>query len=231
MGGLCSITTALIIDVAAWMDSSEINIAVSDGLFGALDQILVDTLAADGRCVTDQLFDPVLIAELYREVSRRQDLSPAKVGRHQAHRSHHDIRRDKTGWLNGETLAQRQYLERMDTLREGMNRSLYLGLQEFEAHFSRFDQGDFYRTHVDALKGQRNRVVTSVTYLNAQWHEEWGGELVMYDGDGVELTRVLPYGGVTVLFLSEAFPHQVLPALTSRYSIAGWFRVNSGLGF
>lgn len=213
------------------MDSTEYEFAVGDGLSGALDEILVDTLAADGWCVMDQMFDPILIEELYQEVRQRDDLTPAKVGRLQSHRSHHDIRRDKTGWLNGESSAQRRYLERMDTLREAMNRSLYLGLREFEAHFARFDQGDFYRTHVDALKGQRNRVVTSVTYLNAEWQPTWGGELVMYHESGVELTRVLPRSGVTVLFLSEVFPHQVLPALTSRYSIAGWFRVNSGLGF
>jgi len=30
-----------------------------------------------------------------------------------------------------------------------------------------------------------------------------------------------------VIFLSEEFPHEVLPANTHRYSIAGWFRVNN----
>lgn len=29
-----------------------------------------------------------------------------------------------------------------------------------------------------------------------------------------------------MLFLSEEFPHEVLPASRERYSIAGWFRVN-----
>ena len=216
--------------MADWMDSTEHKLAAGDSLMGTLDPILVEALAADGWCVTDQLFDPVLMAELYQEVSQRNDLTPAKVGRHQSLRSHQDIRRDKTGWLDGKTPAQRAYLARMDALRDRMNRTLYLGLQEFEAHFARFDQGDFYRTHVDALKGQRNRVITSVTYLNPEWQPQWGGELVMYDDSGMELTRVVPRGGMTVLFLSEEFPHQVLPALTSRYSIAGWFRVNSGLG-
>jgi SM-20-related protein len=30
-----------------------------------------------------------------------------------------------------------------------------------------------------------------------------------------------------VVFLSEEFPHEVLPTATDRYSIAGWFRVNT----
>lgn len=213
------------------MDRSEYEFTAGECHLGALDEALAETLAAEGWCITDQLFDPKLISELYQEVCGRDDLTPAKVGRQQYHSSQHAIRRDKTGWLTGASPAQHQYLQRMDGLRGLMNRRLFLGLQEFEAHFARFDQGDFYRTHVDALKGQRNRVVTSVTYLNPQWQPDWGGELVMYADDGTELTRVLPGMGVSVLFLSEEFPHQVLPAVTSRYSIAGWFRVNSGPGF
>ena len=42
--------------------------------------------------------------------------------------------------------------------------------------------------------------------------------------DAVEL--VLPELGTLVIFLSEDIPHEVLPAMRDRYSIAGWFRVN-----
>jgi len=38
---------------------------------------------------------------------------------------------------------------------------------------------------------------------------------------------VLPQLGTLVVFLSEEFPHEVLAAQRDRYSIAGWFRVNS----
>ncbi|RLT96845.1 2OG-Fe(II) oxygenase [Ketobacter sp.] len=207
------------------MDSSEFEFAPVEGAWGALDLVVADALAAEGWCVTDQLLDPLLITELYEEVLGRDDLMAAKVGRHHQQRAQDDVRRDKTGWLQGESPAQARYIERMESLRMLMNRRLFLGLQEYEAHFARFDSGDFYRTHVDALKGQRNRMVTCVTYLNPHWRPEWGGQLVLYDGQGAELTRVQPKGGVSVLFLSEEFPHQVLPARTSRYSIAGWFRV------
>jgi len=30
-----------------------------------------------------------------------------------------------------------------------------------------------------------------------------------------------------VLFLSEEFPHEVLPAMCSRYSLTAWFRINA----
>jgi SM-20-related protein len=40
------------------------------------------------------------------------------------------------------------------------------------------------------------------------------------------LLSVQPLHGTVVVFLSEEFPHEVLPASRDRYSIAGWFRVN-----
>ena len=36
-----------------------------------------------------------------------------------------------------------------------------------------------------------------------------------------------PSFGSVAIFLSEEFPHEVLPATRDRYSIAGWFRVNT----
>ena len=44
------------------------------------------------------------------------------------------------------------------------------------------------------------------------------------------IETVQPFYGRFVVFLSERFPHEVLPTTSTRYSIAGWFRVNSSLG-
>ena len=38
---------------------------------------------------------------------------------------------------------------------------------------------------------------------------------------------VLPRGGTLVVFLSDRFPHEVLPARRERLSLAGWFRRRS----
>ena len=86
------------------------------------------------------------------------------------------------------------------------------------------------KRHVDAFKGQGNRVLSLVGYLNEDWLEENGGELVIYNSsDDVEGTKVLPKKNTLVVFLSEQFPHEVLPATRTRHSIAGWFRVNGSV--
>jgi Predicted proline hydroxylase len=41
--------------------------------------------------------------------------------------------------------------------------------------------------------------------------------------------KVVPQMGTLAVFLSERFPHEVLPARADRYSIAGWFRVNTSI--
>jgi SM-20-related protein len=67
-----------------------------------------------------------------------------------------------------------------------------------------------------------------VVYLNPGWQPVDGGELVIYtDEVDQDSIRVTPAFGTLVVFLSEDFPHEVLPAQRDRYSIAGWFRLNT----
>ncbi|MNF61458.1 2OG-Fe(II) oxygenase superfamily protein [compost metagenome] len=152
---------------------------------------------------------------------------PAGIGREGLHQGNPAIRRDQIHWLDpslGAPVAD--YLARMESLRLAANRNLMLGLFDYEAHFARYRRGDFYATHRDAFAGRSNRRLTSVFYLNNGWQPQAGGVLRVYDNDEQFLMDVSPKGGRLVLFLSEEFPHEVLPASEERYSIAGWFRVN-----
>src|SRR5690606_33675317 len=101
-------------------------------------------------------------------------------------------------------------------------------LFSFESHFAHYGTGDFYKKHLDAFKGETNRVLSLVYYLNPGWLPEDGGELKLYlSEDEGRTINVTPAFGTLVVFLSEDFPHEVLPAKRDRYSIAGWFRVNT----
>jgi SM-20-related protein len=161
------------------------------------------------------------LAEEYRQ---------AQIGRSDKCRVETSIRNDKIIWLEtGFNNVVDQYLQRMDELRVTVNSQYFLGLFDYECHFARFEPGNFYKTHVDAFADQHNprgnRKLSSVLYLNEDWQPEDGGELVLYAPDtGEELTRVLPQLGTLVLFLSEEFPHEVLPARRVRQSLTGWFR-------
>jgi len=155
----------------------------------------------------------------------------AAVGRGESLIADRQIRSDEIHWIDGNGEAESTWLQWTSELQQYLNRHLFLGLFSFESHFSHYSVGDFYEKHYDAFKGQANRILSVVTYLNECWQTEDGGELLVYgngekgDEDNV-IHTVAPEIGTLVVFLSEQFPHEVLPAKQDRYSIAGWFRVN-----
>jgi SM-20-related protein len=152
----------------------------------------------------------------------------AGLGRYQQHTVNDFVRTDAVCWINGETKAGSVWLEWAGALQRYLNRRLLLGLFSFESHFAHYAKGDFYKKHQDAFKGEANRVLSIVVYLNPDWLHDDGGELVIYTGesDGSTVT-VTPGFGTIVVFLSEDFPHEVLKTNRERFSIAGWFRLNS----
>ena len=80
----------------------------------------------------------------------------------------------------------------------------------------------------EPFKGESNRILSLVVYLNPDWTADDQGELVLYrDEDDSQGIKVTPTFGTVVAFLSEEFPHEVLPANRDRYSIAGWYRLNT----
>lgn len=156
--------------------------------------------------------------------------APASVGRDVQRRQDVSIRGDSIRWLDDTALADHSYLLWMEGLRVSLNEQLYLGLFEYESHYAIYGVGSHYEKHLDSLAGQRNRLLSTVVYLNEKWKNSNGGELILYRDAGQKaidqtvVARILPEPGLMVLFLSEDFPHEVLAANKPRRSIAGWFR-------
>ena len=163
----------------------------------------------------------------------RQELDAAEfqtagIGRKLNNLTDRSVRRDRLCWIEGDSEAGTSWLDWAAQLQRELNRQLLLGLFSFESHFAHYGPGDFYKTHLDAFKGEANRCLSAVLYLNPEWTADWGGQLRLYlDESRSSSIDVEPKWGRLVLFLSEDFPHEVLPAARDRYSIAGWFRVNS----
>lgn len=192
--------------------------------------MLFDTIAQDlstqGYSVHTKAL-PLELAERLRQQAQATEFKKAGIGRQFDHALNNRVRSDEISWITEVTEVGAAWLKWADELKTYVNQRLFLGLFSFESHFAHYAEGDFYKTHVDAFRGEANRVLTVVVYLNADWQPDDGGELVIYSESGHELRRVSPDLGTVVVFLSEEFPHEVLPAQRDRYSIAGWFRVNT----
>lgn len=185
-------------------------------------------LEMHGYVVLENGLPETLQTELLNDLGRvpTADFEPAGVGRGQQWQRNLQTRRDKIAWIEGASDSTRLWLKWTDDLRCYLNRRLYLGLFSFESHYAIYHPGDFYQTHVDAFRGSSNRTLSLVTYLNRDWQLDWGGQLRLYNDSATEAVQtVSPQLGTLVVFLSEDFPHEVLPATQTRYSVAGWFRL------
>lgn len=189
---------------------------------------IADALAGPGFIILDGVFPEAITDGLVELIAAREGkLTPAGIGRAGDYQRNDSVRGDAIQWLEPGDAAVTEFLSAMDKLREALNQRLFLGLADYEAHFASYAPGAFYKKHRDAFRGKPGRKLSSVFYLNPDWDLAAGGELVLYDEAGEqELVRVAPECGRLVLFLSEDFPHEVLPARNPRQSIAGWFRIN-----
>lgn len=192
---------------------------------------IADSLVENGYIVlSDQIPAEVCQALLGKvQQSEWEDYKDAAIGRGRDQQTNQQIRSDQISWLSPTDTIDNQYLSLMEQLKEGINRRLYMGLFDFESHYAIYQPGAFYQKHIDALPGTRNRILTSVLFLNPDWQEQHEGKLVIFDDKDheLEVRQVAPKFGKWVVFLSERFPHEVLPTTVNRYSIAGWFRVSS----
>lgn len=166
----------------------------------------------------------------------KDDFQRAGIGRAEDHEISDFIRTDEISWIINNSKATCTWLKWTTSLQVFLNRRLFLGLFSFESHFSHYTKGDFYKKHKDAFKGEDNRVLSIVVYLNKKWSIADGGELVIYENQlsttsvaDDSIATVTPSLGTIVVFLSEEFPHEVLPAKSDRYSIAGWFRLSNSI--
>ena len=187
---------------------------------------IANDLERRGLCILPNALPGRLGPDLVEALESLQaaDFHRAGVGRETRHEANRFVRRDRIRWIEGQPSS---WITWTDDLRLYLNRRLLLGLFSFESHFAIYDPGDFYKRHLDAFRGAPNRVLSLVAYLNHGWQPDEGGELVIHEGR--ERIRVTPAFGTLVLFLSDQFPHEVLAARRRRYSVAGWYRVNSSI--
>lgn len=186
---------------------------------------IIDALSHQGYFVWDDFLTHVEVVALRDCIP--ENWKKARIDRNDEVTRESSIRSDKIQWVHrdmGEPASQ--FLDKMEQIRLAANQAFFLGLFEYEAHFAKYEKGDFYKKHLDCFKGNENRRLTTVFYMNDEWSEEDAGELVIYDLQDNHIATIPPKSGRLFVFLSRQFPHEVLLINTERFSIAGWFRIN-----
>jgi SM-20-related protein len=186
-------------------------------------------LEQTGYIILDKALPDELLSALFSrcQADGSERFQAAHIGRGADKKRVASIRGDVIHWLDGDDSTDSAYLSVMETLRRGLNEQLYLGLFDYECHYAIYGAGTGYAKHLDVLNGKKNRILTTVLYLNEGWQADDAGELVVFDPAGeTVIEKVTPTFGKMIIFLSETFPHEVLTSHNTRRSIAGWFRVS-----
>lgn len=192
-----------------------------------LARIIIEQISNKGYVVLDSFLSFSQTQSIFNECIKKysHQLKQASIGRSQNKQINQEIRSDKIFWLENPTPAIELYLNLIDEIRQILNRELYLGLNDFECHFAAYEEGAFYKKHLDVFKTSSVRTLSSILYLNETWVDGDGGELIIYKPDNhTILETIAPVFGRQVFFLSKDFPHEVLPTQKARYSLTGWLR-------
>lgn len=190
---------------------------------------LADGLAALGYGYVNhflghqQVLDLLEVLRLHEE---NNQFHKAGIGTAHQHTIDTDVRGDYIRWIdpNNALPPTRVYLDVMQSCINYLNRSLYVGIRDFEAHFAYYPPGTFYKRHLDQLRINDHRRLSFILYLNPNWHPGDGGELRLYlpDSLGEKHLDIEPLGGRLLVFRSDLLEHEVLTTNTNRYSITGW---------
>ena len=195
------------------------------------EQIALD-LEEKGWSVTPRFISPGLMTQLAEEARRdwsAGEFRPAGVGRGEELVVRPEIRSDHVNWIDSNDCspALSSYLQQLEQLRQAINSRLYLGLFDFEGHLAVYPPSSYYRRHLDQFRNVGLRTVSTVLYLNEDWHANDGGQLRLFSDpdDPQAYEEILPIGGRLVTFLSADFEHEVRPARRERLSLTGWFKI------
>jgi SM-20-related protein len=188
-------------------------------------EIIADGLAEQGYAVVDQFLSQQEVDDILQLpdfASVQHSFKKAGIGKNQSLQIQEAIRGDYIQWLDKKTSPEsaKVYLNRLQELIQFLNQALFLSLKDFEAHFTMYPVGSFYKRHLDQFKHDDHRRLSVICYLNNDWKEEHGGQLRIYLPDGSK--EFLPLAGRLIIFRSDKLEHEVLPATRERLSITGW---------
>lgn len=134
------------------------------------------------------------------------------------------IRSDSIYWLDkkNNNAFEDAFFAKIDAFILYLNESCYTGITGYEFHYSLYETGDFYLKHLDQFKNNPSRKYSMISYLNANWQESDGGELMIHQENNNQ--KISPTQGKTVFFKSNELVHEVLITQKTRMSITGWLK-------
>ncbi|OCB71135.1 2OG-Fe(II) oxygenase [Flavobacterium crassostreae] len=190
-------------------------------------EALIATYIANGVGISEFFLSTTLSTNLRQNLCNLQQKSlliAAGTGNAAMVSYDTDIRSDSIYWLDKKhnDPFENQFFAQMEAFILYLNESCFAGITGYEFHYALYEKGDFYLQHLDQFKSNPSRKYSIICYLNPDWKEADGGELLIHLLDTNQ--KIPPTAGKTVFFKSDQLLHEVLLTNTTRMSITGWLK-------
>lgn len=189
--------------------------------------LLIDSYLDNNIGIDTCFLNEALSKGLHQNVLQLQKdelMKDAGIGNEHIKDPKQKMRSDKIYWMdkNHPNIFEQEFLRLVEDFIDRLNSTCYAGINAYEFHYAVYEEGSFYKRHKDQFKNDNNRNFSLINYLNENWLEEDGGQLLVYQNKIVQ--KVLPQSQTAVFFKSDEIEHEVTVANRSRMSITGWLK-------
>lgn len=187
-----------------------------------IDSYLDNKIGIDPHFMSKSLSDG--LQQNILQLQKDQLMTVAGIGNEEVKDQHQKMRGDKIYWMDKSHSNQyeQEFLQLAEDFIERLNNTCYTGINGYEFHYAVYEEGSFYKRHRDQFQNDSNRKFSLINYLNNNWREEDGGQLLVYQNE--ETQTIEPHAQTAVFFKSDEMEHEVSKANRSRMSIAGWLK-------
>lgn len=190
-------------------------------------EILISSFLENKIGISDNFLSDKLANHLKTNLLKLNDqnhLTAAGTGNATAIIYNSFVRNDAIYWLDRvhDNRYENDFFDLIDGFIKYLNMSCYAGITGYEFHYSLYEIGSFYNKHLDQFQNNQSRTYSLISYLNEDWLEKDGGELMIHQFENNQ--KISPVQGKTVFFKSNELVHEVLVTHKRRMSITGWLK-------
>lgn len=187
-----------------------------------IDSYLENKIGIDPGFLSKSLSDG--LQQNILQLQKDQLMTVAGIGNEAVKDQHQKMRGDKIYWMDKSHSNQyeQEFLQLAEDFIDRLNSTCYTGINGYEFHYAVYEEGSFYKRHRDQFQNDSNRKFSLINYLNDNWMEEDGGQLLVYQNEATQ--TIEPHAQTAVFFKSDEMEHEVSKANRSRMSITGWLK-------
>ncbi|MBP6590327.1 MAG: 2OG-Fe(II) oxygenase [Chitinophagaceae bacterium] len=189
--------------------------------------VLIDSFIANKVGIDKNFLSRELSKGLQQNIRQLQEdngLKTAGIGNDRVKDANQQMRSDKICWLdkNNNNVFEQEFLELAEAFIGHLNSTCFTSINSYEFHYAVYEEGNFYKRHIDQFRSDNQRKFSLINYLNEDWLEEDGGQLYLYQDETVQ--KIQPESKTAVFFKSDEMEHEVALCNRSRMSITGWLK-------